>query len=300
MSGEDVEGYPKDFDSGINKGLGLMPGVYHFAFDCDSLESLDATQKRLQDHGVEVKGPVDHEGWSKSIYFEDPNGLQLECCHLLRAFNADDAIPQIRFRLERGVKTAAARGRGRSGRRLSASVRNASSARVAALPLDGLLERVRATVPLIAGRARDAERERKPADDVIEALEATGVFRSFVPKRFGGYEIGLDLFVDIGVTVSEACPSTGWITTFYMEHNWLLGLFSDELQQDVFGKAPYILAPGSVNPRSGNATPKGDGYELTGRWKFATGIVHADWVLLSAMVPADPNAGATAVSGAAV
>jgi hypothetical protein len=25
MSGEDVEGYPKDFDSGINKGLGLMP-----------------------------------------------------------------------------------------------------------------------------------------------------------------------------------------------------------------------------------------------------------------------------------
>jgi hypothetical protein len=23
---------------GINKGLGLMPGVYHFAFNCDSLE----------------------------------------------------------------------------------------------------------------------------------------------------------------------------------------------------------------------------------------------------------------------
>ena len=86
-------------------------------------------------------------------------------------------------------------------------------------------------MPLIAERARDAERERKPDDDVIEALKATGVFRSFVPKRFGGYEIDLDLFVDIGVAVSEACPSTGWITTFYMEHNWLLGLFSDELQE---------------------------------------------------------------------
>jgi alkylation response protein AidB-like acyl-CoA dehydrogenase len=171
---------------------------------------------------------------------------------------------------------------------LSAAVRDASE-RVAALPLDGLLGRVRAIVPLIAERAREAERERKPADDVIEALRATGVFRSFVPQRFGGYEIDLDLFVDIGVAVSEACPSTGWITTFYMEHNWLLGLFSDELQQDVFGNAPYILAPGSVNPRSGEATPKGDGFELTGRWKFATGIVHADWVLLSAMVPADPT-----------
>jgi 3-hydroxy-9,10-secoandrosta-1,3,5(10)-triene-9,17-dione monooxygenase len=156
-------------------------------------------------------------------------------------------------------------------------------------PQGGLLDRVRATLPLIASRARDAERERKPADDTIEALKATGVFRSFVPKRFGGYEIGLDLFVDIGVAVSEACPSTGWITTFYMEHNWLLGLFSDELQQDVFGNAPYILAPGSVNPKSGQAIPKGDGYELTGHWRFATGILHADWVLLSAMVPAEDN-----------
>lgn len=172
---------------------------------------------------------------------------------------------------------------------MSATPKDRSSAQVAELALEGLLDRVRAIVPLVAERARVAERDRKPDDDAIEALKATGVFRSFVPKRFGGYEIDLDLFVDIGVAVSEACPSTGWITTFYMEHNWLLGLFSEELQREVFSNAPYILAPGSVNPRSGNATPKGDGYELTGRWKFATGIVHADWVLLSTMVPADPT-----------
>ena len=170
---------------------------------------------------------------------------------------------------------------------MSASERNTIASPVAELPLDGLLDRVRATLPLIASRAREAERQRKPDDDVIEALKATGVFRSFVPQRFGGYEIGLDLFVDIGVAVSEACPSTGWITTFYMEHNWLLGFFSEDLQQDVFGNAPFMLAPGSVNPNSGKAIPKGDGYELTGHWKFATGIVHADWVLLSAMVPAE-------------
>jgi len=104
MSGEDVAGYPKDFDSGINKGLGLMPGVYHFAFNADSLETLEATRQLLLSNGVKVHGPVDHEGWSKSIYFEDPNGLQLECCHLTRAFVADDAIPRVRFRVERGVK----------------------------------------------------------------------------------------------------------------------------------------------------------------------------------------------------
>jgi len=104
MSGEDVDGYPKDFDAGINKGLGLAPGVYHFAFDADSPETLEATKKLLEAHGVEVQGPVDHEGWSTSIYFRDPNGLQLECCHLTRPLDADDAIPRVRFRLEGRVK----------------------------------------------------------------------------------------------------------------------------------------------------------------------------------------------------
>ena len=118
----------------------------------------------------------------------------------------------------------------------------------------GLLDRVREVVPLIAERAADAEEQRKPDDDVIEALKRTGVFRSFVPKQYGGYEIDIELFVDIGVAVSEACPSTGWITTFYMEHNWLLGMFEEDLRREIFTAQPFILAPGTVNP-SGEATP---------------------------------------------
>ena len=157
------------------------------------------------------------------------------------------------------------------------------------LPADGLLERVRAVTPLVAERAASAELARKPDDDVIEALKATGVFRSFVPKRFGGYEIDLDLFLDIGVAVSEACASTGWITTFYMEHNWQLGNFSRDLQEEIFSRQPFVLAPGSVNPHDGIATPKGDGYELTGHWRFGTGIVHADWVLLSGRIATEPD-----------
>ncbi|HXZ85039.1 MAG TPA: VOC family protein [Myxococcota bacterium] len=100
MSGEDVRGYPRDFDSGINKGLGLPPGVVHFAFDAESEDDLERIKEHLIANGVAVNGPVDHEGWSKSIYFRDPNGLQLEVCHLLRPFVAEDAIPRVRFRLE--------------------------------------------------------------------------------------------------------------------------------------------------------------------------------------------------------
>lgn len=65
---------------------------------------METTKARLESHGVKVRCLVDHEGWSKSIYFEDPNGLQLECCHLTRTFEPDDAIPQVRFRVDKGVK----------------------------------------------------------------------------------------------------------------------------------------------------------------------------------------------------
>ena len=156
-------------------------------------------------------------------------------------------------------------------------------------PRDGLLERVQAVGPLIAEAAPGAEEQRRPLDHVIEALEATGVFRSFVPARYGGYEIDLQTFVDVGLAVARADPSTGWVTTFYMEHNWLLTMFSDELQDEVFGRQPYVLAPGSVNP-TGLAVPLPDGgHRLSGHWTFGTGICHADWVLLSAKVDGDDS-----------
>ena len=105
MSGEDVNGYPKDFDAGINRGLGLAQGVYHFAFDAETEQDLLRIRDHLESNGIKVRGPVDHEGWCKSIYFVDPNGLQLEVCHLTRPLGGDDAIPRVRFRLEGRAKT---------------------------------------------------------------------------------------------------------------------------------------------------------------------------------------------------
>jgi len=149
---------------------------------------------------------------------------------------------------------------------------------------EGLVDRVAALVPMIAARSFEAEAQRRPLDEVIDALKATGVFRSFVPERYGGYEIDMQTFVDIGILVSQADPSMGWVTTFYMEHNWLLTMFSEDLQDEIFGTQPYVLAPGSVNP-SGHAVPQPDGgYLLNGRWQFGTGICHADWVLLSGRI----------------
>jgi alkylation response protein AidB-like acyl-CoA dehydrogenase len=147
----------------------------------------------------------------------------------------------------------------------------------------GLTERVRALLPAIAAAAPAAERARKVDDRVMKDLERTGVFRAYVPRRFGGYEIDIDTFIDVGVEVGSACTSTGWITTFYMEHNWLLGHFAPEAQREIFAAQPYVLAPGAIS-LNGRAKGVAGGHELSGRWQWGTGIMHADWVMVSGII----------------
>ncbi len=149
-----------------------------------------------------------------------------------------------------------------------------------------LLERVEALVPMLAEHAAEAERQRKPVDQVMQAIEDTGIYRYFVPKAYGGYEFGMETFMRIGMALGGGCVSTAWVTTFCMEHNWLLALYGREAQDDIFGKQPYIIAPGTLAP-NGRATPVDGGYRVTGRWEWGTGVMHADWALVGALTPTD-------------
>ena len=81
MECNDVPGIADDFDAGINRGLGIQGGVIHFAFKAEDEADLISRQTELRDKGVDVTDVVDH-GWCKSIYFRDPNYLQLEYCVL--------------------------------------------------------------------------------------------------------------------------------------------------------------------------------------------------------------------------
>ena len=51
--------------------------VQHLALRVKDMKTLMKYKKRIESHGVEVLGPVDH-GICKSIYFFDPNGHRLE------------------------------------------------------------------------------------------------------------------------------------------------------------------------------------------------------------------------------
>ena len=74
-----VPDIPAKYDAGINRGLGVPAGFYHFAFEAGSPAALNKKRDELRAKGVETTDIVDH-GWAKSIYFKDPNGIALEYC----------------------------------------------------------------------------------------------------------------------------------------------------------------------------------------------------------------------------
>ena len=102
MEPRDVPEVPAEFDAGINRGLGVPAAFYHFAFEAGSEAGLEEKRDLLRANGVEVTDIVDH-GWSKSIYFKDPNGLSLEYCCVVRNLTKNDAIMQERFTVRRAA-----------------------------------------------------------------------------------------------------------------------------------------------------------------------------------------------------
>ena len=146
-----------------------------------------------------------------------------------------------------------------------------------------LIDRAKALAPRIAERAAQSEALRAPHDDTIKELIDSGLLQTLVPKRWGGHELPLSVHSQIVSIISAEDVSAGWITAFYMGHNYMVTKWSEKAQVEVFAERPYALIPiVGVPGLQGKVVP--GGWEVSGRVPYGTGIVHADWVGLGGVV----------------
>lgn len=136
----------------------------------------------------------------------------------------------------------------------------------------------------IKEKSAAAEQARRPDDAVIAALGELGLFKHFVPKRFGGHEGSAQDFTQATMALAALDASHAWVASFYMEHNWMVSLFPLEAQEEAFTARGYTTAPACVAP-TGTAEKVDGGYCVNGQWAFGTGICHADWVMLACPCP---------------
>ncbi len=138
-------------------------------------------------------------------------------------------------------------------------------------------------LPAFRERAQETEDRRALLPESVQELEEAGVFRLLQPQRWGGYEAHPVEFFRVIRSSSSACGSTGWVSSVVSVHNWQLGLFPDQAQQDIWGEDSTTRASSSYAP-TGTARKVDGGDRLDGRWSFSSGCDHATWVLLGGIV----------------
>lgn len=139
-------------------------------------------------------------------------------------------------------------------------------------------------LPNLRKRAKATEELRRLPNETIDDLKKAGIHKLFTPKKYGGFEMPWGTHVDVSRTLGQACGSTGWVSSVVFTHTFLFGRFKEEAQEEVWGACPdAIISTGFAG--GGLAEPVDGGYKINGRWKFASGVDHADAMLVGAKLP---------------
>lgn len=144
---------------------------------------------------------------------------------------------------------------------------------------------VRSLLPSIRARAASCERARCVPRETFEALREVGLYKLVQPAPFGGYEQDFAVLLELIIELGAACASTAWVCGLLSAHQWMVGLYPRQAQDEVWGKNPGATFCGSYAPVN-EARICAGGYRLGGRWSFASGCDNADWAICAARIPA--------------
>src|SRR5215468_6550954 len=144
------------------------------------------------------------------------------------------------------------------------------------LSLPSPIARARDLAGLIAAEADAIERLRRLTGPVLEALHETRLFRMLYPRSVGGEEVEPAAYIGAVGELARADGSVGWCASIANS----IGLFAPYLDLEasctVFGDPRATCAWGPPNDCRGLAVP--GGYRVTGRWDFASGCRHSNWM----------------------
>jgi 3-hydroxy-9,10-secoandrosta-1,3,5(10)-triene-9,17-dione monooxygenase len=145
--------------------------------------------------------------------------------------------------------------------------------------LAALREDAAALVEVLQRNASQAEEDRRIPDENIKMPTEAGLFRLTMPRRFGGHQASIETVLQVSAELGRGCGSTAWVTTLMNSTSWMIGLFADRAQQDMFGVDPDARACSVLMASSNSKYAKG-GQVVTGKWSFASGSLHAQWAVL--------------------
>lgn len=150
--------------------------------------------------------------------------------------------------------------------------------------LEQLLDRIHALGPLLRENAATADTERRVPNSSMDALAEAGAFSILIPTNFGGLSGGAEDLVKVARTIGRYDPAASWVTVISNGSAMLAQRFPETAVERVFENGPARMSSIIVS-QAGESRREDGGYRITGKWPFASNILHAEWAVL--VVPLD-------------
>ena len=153
-----------------------------------------------------------------------------------------------------------------------------------------LLAAVESARDTVAASADESERLGTLAPAAVAAIRDAGLFTLKLPQSLGGAEADPVTQIEVIEALSYIDASAGWCLMIGATAIGQPGAFAgDEAISEIFRNGRIPTAATSTALR-GKAVPVEGGYVLSGRWPFASGVRHAEWMTAGATVQADEDA----------
>jgi 3-hydroxy-9,10-secoandrosta-1,3,5(10)-triene-9,17-dione monooxygenase len=153
-----------------------------------------------------------------------------------------------------------------------------------------MVARAKALIPQLRERAVKTEELRRLPPETERDLHDAGLFRIVQPKRVGGSELDYVSLVDCADMLGRADASVAWNFANLASHHWMLGMFDQRAQDEVWGGDVDALIASSFIFPAGRARKVEGGYRLRGNWPFSSGVASCDWNMLASVVYSDDEA----------
>jgi 3-hydroxy-9,10-secoandrosta-1,3,5(10)-triene-9,17-dione monooxygenase len=154
----------------------------------------------------------------------------------------------------------------------------------------GTWEKAEALLPILRERAAKCEELRRMPDETLRDFHDAKLFRIQQPKRVGGAELEFVAIVHFGALLARACASSAWNFINFAAHHHMLGMFPAKAQDEIWGASPDTLIASSFVFPAGKAQKVKDGYVISGRWPFSSGVDPSQWNMLAGLSRLDDNA----------
>jgi 3-hydroxy-9,10-secoandrosta-1,3,5(10)-triene-9,17-dione monooxygenase len=146
------------------------------------------------------------------------------------------------------------------------------------------VRRARELAPVLRERAAGAESARQMEKDTLADLHRTGLFRFHQPRRWGGMELPFVAIFDIPEEIARGCASTAWNVANLGIHHWMLALYDERAQEEIWGSDPDALIASGIAFPQGRGRRVDGGFVISGFWNFSSGVDAAAWNMLAVTV----------------